>query len=37
MLRWFGYIVRMGSKKFAKKVYMSESVDLNSKKRPPGN
>ncbi len=35
-LRWFGHIERMGSEKFGKKVYMSESVGPNSIGRPPG-
>ncbi len=33
-LRWFGHIERMGSEGFVKKVYMSESVDSNSRGRP---
>ncbi len=36
MLRWFGQIERMGSQRFVKKVYMSESVGPNSRGRPPG-
>ncbi len=35
-LRWFGHIERMRSEEFVKKVYMSESVDLSSRERPPG-
>ncbi len=35
-LRWFGYIERMGSEEFVKKVYMSESVGPKSRGRPPG-
>ncbi len=34
-LRWFGHIERMGSEEFVKKVYMSESVDPNSRGRSP--
>ncbi len=36
MLRWFGHIERMESEEFVKKVYTSESVDPNSRGRPPG-
>ncbi len=36
ILRWFGHIERMGSEKFVKKVYMSESVGPNSRGRSPG-
>ncbi len=36
MLRWFRYTERMGSEEFMKKVYMSESVGPNSRRRPPG-
>ncbi len=34
-VRWFGHI-EMLSEEFVKKVYMSESVDPNSRERPPG-
>ncbi len=34
-LGWFGHIERMGSEKFVKKVYMSESVGSNGRGRPP--
>ncbi len=34
-LKWFGHIERMGSEKFVKKVYVSESVGPNSRGRPP--
>ncbi len=34
ILRWFGHIERMVSKKSVKKVYMSESVGPNSRGRP---
>ncbi len=34
-LRWFGYIEKIGSEEFVKKVYMSESVCPNSRGRPP--
>ncbi len=36
MLRWFEHIERMGSEEFVKKVYVSESVGPNSRRRPPG-
>ncbi len=32
--RWFGHIERMGSEKFVKKVYLSESVGPDSRGRP---
>ncbi len=35
-LRWFGYIKRMKSKEFVKKVYVSEIVDPSSRGRAPG-
>ncbi len=35
-VRWLGHIERMGSEEFVKKVYMSESVGPNSRRRPPG-
>ncbi len=35
-LRWFGHIERMGSEEFVRKVYVSESVDPNSRGRPLG-
>ncbi len=34
-LRWFAHIERMGSEEFVQKVYMSETVDPNSRGRPP--
>ncbi len=34
-LRWFGYIERMGSREFVKKVCVSESMDLNNRGKPP--
>ncbi len=33
VLRWFGHIEMMGSEKLVKKVYVSESVDPNSRGR----
>ncbi len=36
MLRWFGHIERMESQEFVRKVYVSESVDPNSRGRPHG-
>ncbi len=35
-LRWFGHIEWMKSEEFVKKVYMSESVGPNSRRRPLG-
>ncbi len=35
-LRWFGHIERMGSEEFVKKVYMSESMGPDSRRRPLG-
>ncbi len=35
-LRWFQHIERMGSEEFVRKVYMSESVGLNSRRWPLG-
>ncbi len=35
-LIWFRHTERMGSEEFVKKVYMSESVDPNSRGRLPG-
>ncbi len=34
-MRCFGYTERMGSEEFVKKVHVSESVDPNSRGRPP--
>ncbi len=33
-MRWSGHTEKMGSEEFVKKVYMSESVDPNSRERP---
>ncbi len=35
-LRWFGYIERMGSEKYVKNMYVSESMGSNSRGRPLG-
>ncbi len=35
-LRWFGYIERMGSEQFVKKVNASKSVGPHIRGRPPG-
>ncbi len=35
-LRWFGHTERMKSEEFAKKVYVSETVDPSSRGRPLG-
>ncbi len=36
MLRWFGHMEMMRSEVFVKKVHVSESMDPNTRGRPPG-
>lgn len=36
MLKWFGHIERMGSEESVKKVYASETVGSNRRRRPLG-